>query len=78
MKLAGKYAEIHASNRSSDYKPEVFPNQKTMYSIAQQTTNSELKKALLDFQYPFTMNELKNSGYSSQVINEVLNIATNG
>jgi len=69
MKLAGKY---------NNYRPEIFPDQKTMHFVAQQTNNSELKQALLNFQYPFTMNELKNSGYSPQVINKVLNIATNG
>ena len=66
MKLAGKYKD--------DYKPEIFPDQELMHSLAQQTNNPEFRKALLDFQYPFTMNELKNSGYSPQIVNEILKI----
>jgi hypothetical protein len=65
MKIAGKY---------NNYTPEIFPNQKLMQSLAQQTNNAELQKALLDFQYPFTVADLKNSGYAPQVVNEILNI----
>ncbi len=65
MKIAGKY---------NNYTPEIFPNQKLMLSLAQQTNNAELQKALLDFQYPFAVSELKNSGYSPQVVNEILKI----
>ncbi len=65
MKIAGRYNE---------YIPEVFPNQSLMHSLARQTNNAELQKALLDFQYPFTVAELKNSGYSPQVVNEILKI----
>ena len=66
MKLAGKYKD--------DYKPEIFPDQKLMHSLAQQTNNPEFRKALLDFQYPFTIDKLKNSSYSPQIVNEILKI----
>jgi hypothetical protein len=65
MKIAGKY---------NNYTPEIFPDQKLMHSLARQTNNPELRKALLDFQYPFTMDELKNSSYSPQIVNEILKI----
>tara|TARA_E500000318_G_C3562854_1_gene214279 strand:+ start:746 stop:952 length:207 start_codon:yes stop_codon:yes gene_type:complete len=66
MKLAGKY--------KTDYIPEIFPNQKLMQSLAQQTNNLEFREALLNFQYPFTIDDLKNSGYSPEIVNEILKI----
>ena len=47
-----------------------------MHSLAKQTNDPELKNALLDFQYPFKVIELKNSGYSPQVINKILEVTT--
>ena len=59
MKLAGKYA--------TGDTPDVFPDQQLMQMYASQTTNPELKKAALEFQYPFKMSDLKNSKYSDEV-----------
>ena len=54
MKLAGKYA--------TGYTPDIFPDQQLMQMYANQTTNPELREAALDFQYPFKLSDLKNSG----------------
>jgi hypothetical protein len=66
MKLAGKYA----------YTPDFFPNQQLMHSLANQTNNTQLREALLDFQYPFRLEDLKSSGYSPEIMQTVLNAVT--
>jgi hypothetical protein len=63
MELAGKYAK----DTRPLYEPDVFPDQRLMQMYASQTTNPELQKAALEFQYPFKMNELKNSKYSDEI-----------
>ena len=68
MALAGKY----------NYTPDIFPNQGLMHSLAKQTNDPELKNAFLDFQYPFKLADLKNSGYSPQVVNTILEVTTGG
>ena len=74
MNLAGKYnPNIFPNN---NYVPDIFPHQGLMHSLAKQTNDPELKNALLDFQYPFKVIELKNSGYSPQVINKILEVTT--
>ena len=72
MKLAGKYATAITPG----YTPDVFPNQQLMHSLAKQTDSNELKNALLDFQYPFKLSDLKNSSYSPAVKEIVLNAVT--
>jgi hypothetical protein len=63
MELAGKYAK----DTRQPYVPTVFPDQRLMQMYASQTTNPQLQKAALEFQYPFTMADLKNSKYSDEI-----------
>jgi len=63
MELAGKYAK---DNRPL-YEPDVFPDQRLMQMYASQTTNPVLKKAALEFQYPFKMSDLKKSKYPDEI-----------
>ena len=72
MKLAGKYA----TGAGPSYTPDVFPSQQLMHSLAKQTNNNELKSALLEFQYPFKLSDLKNSDYSPATKEVILNAVT--
>jgi hypothetical protein len=63
MELAGKCAK----DTRQPYTPDVFPDQRLMQMYASQTTNPELKKAALEFQYPFKMSDLKKSKYSDEI-----------
>ena len=63
MELAGKYGK----DGRPLYEPDVFPDQRLMQMYASQTTNPELKKAALEFQYPFKMSDLKKSKYSDEI-----------
>ena len=72
MKLAGKYV----AGIASGYVPDVFPNQQLMHSLVKQTTNNELKSALLEFQYPFKLADLENSNYSPATKEVILNAVT--
>lgn len=63
MELAGKYAK----DTRQPYEPDVFPDQPLMQMYASQTTNPELRKAALEFQYPFKMSDLKKSKYTDEI-----------
>jgi hypothetical protein len=45
----------------------VFPDQRLMQMYASQATNPVLKKAALEFQYPFKMSDLKKSDYPDEI-----------
>jgi hypothetical protein len=61
-------------NIAGKYMPDIFPNQRLMHSLAKQTTNAELKDALLTFQYPFRVSDLTNSSYSENIKQTILNV----
>ena len=63
MELAGKYIK----DDRPLYEPDVFPDQSLMQMYASQTTNPVLKKAALEFQYPFKMSDLKKSKYPDEI-----------
>jgi hypothetical protein len=73
MELAGKYAV----NTRQSFTPDVFPNQQLMQTLANQSSNPELKDAALAFQYPFKAIDLQNSKYS-QGIKQIIMQATIG
>jgi len=68
MELAGKYA-----GKDTGYTPDAFPDQRLMQEIAKQTNNPEMRKAALQYQYPFKLSELLNSNYSSSVKETIVN-----
>lgn len=70
MELAGKYGV----NPGATYVPDAFPDQALMQGIAMQTSSPELRKAALQFQYPFKLSELINSKYSNETKNQLLRI----
>jgi len=69
MELAGKYL----GKKETGYTPDVFPNQKLMQYMHEQTKDPELKSALLEFQYPFKLSDLQNSSYSPKTKQTILN-----
>lgn len=73
MELAGRYA----AGKQNSYVPDIFPNQKLMHALANQTNDLQLKDALLTYQYPFKAADLKTSGYSPEVQKIILD-ATSG
>ena len=68
MELAGKYAGNNAG-----YTPDAFPDQRLMQEIAKQTTDPEMRRAALQYQYPFKLSELLNSNYSPIVKETIAN-----
>jgi hypothetical protein len=71
MKLAGKYGSF-GSSKFADF----FPNKNKMQALAEQTENTELQLALLDFQEPFKKIDLEQSSYSPEIKQAILQAAT--
>ena len=87
MELAGRHMQTvdglsvdtslqPAFRMEPGYVPEVFPSQQKMQTLALGTKNLSLQRALLDFQYPFRVEDLMNSGFSKEIKQAVLQAAS--
>jgi hypothetical protein len=77
MELAGRHMQtVDGLSMEPGYVPEVFPSQQKMQALALGTKNLSLQRALLDFQYPFRVEDLMNSGFSKEIKQAVLQAAS--